>query len=385
MRIGLFTMTYPPTPDGVATYVQSFKNAVEREHEGHEVFVITTMPESLGGVRCENNVFRLPSFPFLPYPVYRFAMLPFVRGLRIAKRLDLDIVHAHTPFLFGTMAYIVKKKLDIPLVSTFHTDFPSMKGTLDGKLLNSVLIDVGWKYSCGIYRSSDAVIAPTETMASKLREAHIRTPVHVVWDGIDPAYYARPTTTDIGARFGAEGHRTVLFLGRLTSDKGVYTLLDCAEEVHRRTEAIFLVAGIGPERERLEAEVRRRKCGGYFKVLGYVTEEEKRALLQQADVFVLPSRAETFGMVLLEAMASGTPAVAAASGGILDVVSDGFNGLLFRWGDKNELAQRIMAVLEYGVDVESLVRNGKDFVEKKASITYSVRKTLDIYEGLLGR
>ncbi|MCD6461148.1 MAG: glycosyltransferase [Thermoplasmata archaeon] len=381
MRIGMFTLTYPPTPDGVAYYVWEVKRALEAL--GHEVVVFTNTLSASQPSSDEGDMVRFRSLPFPPYPNYRVPFFPFKKGVRIARRKDLDIVHVHTPFMYGTMGYFVHRELGLPLVSTFHTNFTEMRGTVGGRFLNSFMIDLGWFYSLMLYRKSDAVLAPTEKMATLLRSEGVGDHVHVVWDGIDPRPYGSKADVDL-SRFGIPADRPlVLFLSRVTRDKGVYTLLDCAERVHREAGAVFVVAGTGPEREALAREVSRRGVGDFFRVVGFVSDEEKIGLYQRADVFVLPSKAETFGMVLLEAMAAGTPVVAAASGGILDVVRDGENGLLFPFGDSGSLADTLLRVLGDSGLRDGLIEGGRRFVNEEASIRKSAERTLEIYESLL--
>ncbi|MDG6220225.1 MAG: glycosyltransferase, partial [Candidatus Thermoplasmatota archaeon] len=277
-----------------------------------------------------------------------------------------------------------KRKTGLPLVHTFHTDFLNMRWTLKGRLLNSMFIDIGWAYSCAMYRRGDAVIAPTDLMRQQLKPYNIPVPIHVVWDGIDPAHYSPPPKLDIRKRYRIEeGAPVVLFLSRLTRDKGVYTLLKAAKKVHKATGAVFIVAGTGPESHDLPRKAMEERMQDCFKVVGFVSEEEKLALYHQSDVFVLPSRAETFGMVLLEAMACKTPAIGAASGGITEVIRDGKNGLLFKWGDAEELAEKIINILEDNELRQRLVGEGWRFVNNEASIDASAKKTVEIYEGFM--
>ncbi|MCK4717486.1 MAG: glycosyltransferase [Thermoplasmata archaeon] len=383
MRIGMFTKTYIPTPDGVAYYVYEAKRALDREHE---VYIFTNALSHRGKVRRHGDIIRFPSIPFPPYPIYRIALFPFKKAVKIVKELDLDILHAHTPFMFGAMAFFAKRDTGKPLVSTFHTDFLNMRGTLKGRLVNHMFIDVGWAFSCAMYRRGDAIIAPTMLMKKELEKNDVHVPVHVVWDGIDHRHYSKPPTMDVRKRFKVpRDSPIVLFLSRLTRDKGVYTLLDTAKGVHKKTGAVFIVAGTGPEQESLAAKAKKEKAEGYFRVVGHVSEVEKKALYHAADVFVLPSRAETFGMVLLEAMASHTPVIGAASGGIIEVIQDGQNGLLFPWGNSDELEQRLLMLLDDGNTRKRLVEGGYRLVTGAASIEASVKKTLEIYEGLLRR
>ena len=380
MRIGMYTMTYVPTPDGVAYYVYEVKREMNRL--GHDVYILTCGNDIGGRVKKKGDIFRFPSWAFPPYPVYRAPMFPFIRGLSVSKHLDPDILHAHTPFLFGTMAHLYKRQSGKPLVFTFHTDFDSMKGTLGGYVLNEHMIGMGWGYSSFLYRRADMVLAPTEIMAKKLRALKdMWAPVKVVWDGIDPSQYCTPPRFDIRRKHGiSQDQQIVLFLSRLTTDKGVYTLLEASKEVHKKTGAAFIMAGTGPELENLKKKAKEENAEEHFKVIGYVSEEEKKALYHAADVFVLPSKAETFGMVLLEAMACKTPVIGAESGGITEVIRDGQNGLFFPWGDADELAQRILMILEDKNTRNKLISGGYRFVTQEASIANSARRTLEIYE-----
>ncbi|MDG6221449.1 MAG: glycosyltransferase, partial [Candidatus Thermoplasmatota archaeon] len=91
MRIGMYTKTYVPTPDGVARYVFEAKQALEKL--GHEVFVFTNDFTAKGKIRVEGDIIRFPSLSFPPYPIYRVALFPFRKAVKLTKELDLDILH----------------------------------------------------------------------------------------------------------------------------------------------------------------------------------------------------------------------------------------------------------------------------------------------------
>jgi len=382
MRIGMFTKSYVPTPDGVAYYVKGIQDAMSAM--GHEVYIFTNTEHASQPFSDKNNIIRFPSLPFLPYPEYRVALFPFKKARKIAREKELDIIHIHTPFILGTTGYLAGKKEGIPRVATFHTNFVEMKGSLDGKILNE-MFDVGWKYSKVLFKNCDAVIAPTQKMADLLISEDVCNSVNVVWNGVDPEQFNDPENKnrDISRFDIPEKRPIILFLSRVTRDKGVYTLLDASEKLYKEHGAVILVAGTGPEKTLLEAEAKRMGAEDRFRVLGYVSDEEKLGLYAQADVFVLPSKAETFGIVLLEAMASGTPVVAADSGGITEVVTDGENGLLFEYDDHEALAEKLGNILTDAKLRAKLVDNGRTFVNKKATIEESAKKTLAIYESLL--
>lgn len=292
MRIGFFTATYYPTPDGVSHYLRDVKSELERR--GHEVHVF-----SFNGDSSERNVHLLRSVPFPAYPQYSMPINPFPVGLfRKAIKLNLEIIHIHDPFM-GSLGYRVSRLTNVPVVATYHTDFVNMRDSLRMPLRDT-LLGITWRYSLFLYRKCDEVFAPSIKSMSQLVEDGVmhakELPLFVDTEKFKPGKHQ------------AEAFK-VQYIGRITKDKGVYRILDIAELLLDEPAIYFIISGTGPETEGLIKEIEKRGLGNHVEVTGYVDEPRKIQLLRDASLFLYPSDTDTFGISVLEALSSGVPAI----------------------------------------------------------------------------
>jgi glycosyltransferase involved in cell wall biosynthesis len=167
-----------------------------------------------------------------------------------------------------------------------------------------------------------------------------------------------------------EGRGTrLLFVGRLAEQKGLPILLDALAKVEGAT---LDIAGDGPERKMLEQKVNDLNISERVKILGYQSQPQVRALLKQADVFVMSSFAEGLPVVLMEAMAAGVPVVATWVAGIPEIVRDERNGLLIPPGDANALAQAIRRLLNDPDLRNQFASAGREKIEQDFNIETEV-------------
>ncbi|MEM0195016.1 MAG: glycosyltransferase [Thermoplasmatales archaeon] len=348
MRIALCSDTYHPIADGVSKHLVDFKAELERR--GHNVRVYTVFSSNDG-------VFGLPSYRFPLYREYRIG-LPVYELYRDMERFGPDVIHVHTPFVLGTMGYRFAHKRGIPTVGTYHTDFVNMDGTINFPFIKS-LLNIGFQYNMHLYSKMDVTVTPSkvvEEYISKFIERTVTIPV-----GINLSKF----------RYNEDKENFYLFLGRLTNDKGIIELLKVSSILSDRR---FKVAGVGPLRPVVEEYARKNKNLEY---LGYVSEEEKIELLSKAKLLIVPSRAETFGVVYVEAMASGTPVVGSHESREIGILRNGFNGWTVAFGNENELAKKIAEI--EGMDLKPIIRNAFN-----SSRDYSIEKTTDALEKLYG-
>jgi len=142
------------------------------------------------------------------------------------------------------------------------------------------------------------------------------------------------------------GRTTVSFLGLFIADKGIWELLEAAENVHAKArDAHFVLAGDGPEFQAIQREVEARGLGDYVSLPGWVTGEERKAIWAQSDIFCLPSHSEGFPVSIVEAMSLGVAIVASDVGGIPEAIVDGEHGLLTPVGDSTALSNALLSLI----------------------------------------
>lgn len=325
MRVALFTECYHPIINGVVVSVTTFAEQLSRQ--GHDVDIYT--PAYAGYQDKEPNVHRLPSLPRLTAAMYPIT-LPYSATLMkdVWSQRPPDIVHAHHPFLTGREARRVARRLGRPLVFTYHTIIRAYAHyvPLPQPWVQRLAVWVSREFS----NSADCVIVPTQATADLLRSYGVTARVEVIPTGIDLELMQSSPRRPMRARLGLpEAAPVICYSGRIAREKSLDTLLRAFRQVQGRTpEAHLLLVGGGPWEQECRAQAAALGVADRVRITGFLGRTEVFDCLAEADVFAFPSRTDTQGLVVLEAMAMGCPAVAVQSGAVADIVRNEVDGLL---------------------------------------------------------
>jgi 1,2-diacylglycerol 3-alpha-glucosyltransferase len=372
MRVGLFTDAYLPEITGVTTVVSMLRRELERL--GHEAFVYA--PRYDRPSEDERNTYRFRSGPVFAYKTARMA-LPYNRDA--ARSFEaLDVVHSHTPFSLAYVAMIAAYRHQIPHVQTYHTYLSQYRHYIPRPLRPSVR--AAESYSALLCNRCSIITVPTQSIHDELLRFGVRRPIHVLPFGPDLTHYAADPVWSPRADLDIpEGAPVFLYAGRIAEEKNLRFLMRAFEQIHRRLESAIMVwAGDGPLRPALEEETARLGLNAHVRFAGFLDRPHITDLYRAADVFLFASKTETQGLVLVEAMAGGTPAVAVRAMGVCDVVSDGEDGYLVS-ENAEELADRAVALITDRSDVQRLRAAALEAAERM-SLQNAVRRTVEIYE-----
>ena len=334
MRITLATDTYLPEVNGVTTVVAAMRRGLLER--GHAVQVLAPAYPDL--TDDDSDVHRAPSVPCPPYPAVRISW-PWGSGLAAAmRRFEPDVVHAVTEGPVGGLGRTYARRRGLPLVTSFHTDFPRYAG----KYLGGWAVSLTRRYLRWFHAPARSTQTPSDVTRDELHALGL--PRAVTWGrGVDCRVFT-PARRDERRRAGrgAGGRLLVLYVGRLAVEKGMEALVPAFRTVHASMgeRTAFCIAGDGPEGERVRREL------PFARHLGFLDRGTLADLYADADLFVFPSATETCGLVALEAMASGLPVIGADAGGMRDNVRDGVTGRLVPPGDAEALTRAIVAVLK---------------------------------------
>jgi glycosyltransferase involved in cell wall biosynthesis len=344
MRILMLSDVYFPRVNGVSTSIRTFADEFQRL--GHEVTLIA--PAYATGTADAFEILRVPARSVPLDREDRLMAMRRVRALAPAlARRGFGVIHVQTPFVAHYAGLWLARRLGVPVVETYHTYFEEY---LD-KYLKAVprpwLRLLARRFSAAQCNAVDALVVPTAPMLEVLRGYGIRAPATVIPTGLPEEAFRPGDGAAFRARHGiASGRPVLLFVGRVAHEKNIGFLLEVLPHVLReRPEALLLIAGEGPARGRLEAEVRRRGLAGQVRFVGYLERGQPLADCYAAgDVFVFASRTETQGLVLLEAMALGLPVVTTAVLGTAAVMADRRGGIVVP-EDAGQFAAAVLALL----------------------------------------
>jgi len=334
MRIALFSGNYNYLREGANQALNKLAGHLE-SHEGCEV-------------RAYSPVTDTPAFPpagtLVPVPSIALPVRGEFRlalGLPQSIRRDLkrfrpDIVHVSTPDILGTRAQTFARKLGVPVVASMHTRFETY---LD-------YYGLGWARPLAeahldrFYRRSDHVLAPTPALVAELAAVRGDDRASVWSRGIDRDLFRPERRSPEWRREQglADGDVVVLFFGRLVLEKGIDIFVSAVRTLQDKAPVKALVVGAGP------AEDAFRSLPGTV-LTGHLDGAALARAVASADIMLSPSTTETFGNVLLEAMACGLPVVSADAPNARTLLVDGNTGMLCRPRDPGDYAGRMMPLV----------------------------------------
>ncbi|MEM0372237.1 MAG: glycosyltransferase [archaeon] len=360
MRIGNFTETYHPQTNGVVTTLDMVGSRLaERGHDLHVFAPKTDIKTNLGML-----VHSCPAITFKPYPDYKIA-LPI--NMKVPR---LDVAHTHGPFSMGLFGLRVAKKQGIPSVTTYHTLISEYTHYIS-KYGKRHTAKIARKYINYHYKKYDSIIvlsnAVKKTMTKELQEKCELIPTGVDTNALRPVPNARK-------KLGLDYENVYLYLGRLGFEKKIDVVIKAAKEFLGNDD-VLLIAGKGPASDYLKELAEKLSLSSKVRFLGYVPEEKKSLYYSAADVFITASDTETLGLVVLEAMACGTPVVGADGMAVPESIRVGKNGFLFKPNDYRGLASVIKSN-----DFSSMRKNAR-----KHAVEHSIDRTIEKYEELYER
>ena len=309
-----------------------------------------------------------------------------VRHLLI-NRATYDLVHIHyNHWIWPRILTIIADKLNIPIVVSLSTEL--WVSSRYRWLVCSKKINLARWIERKAIKSSDCVIALTARDATRwTTELELKPEqIVVIPDAIDTRTFRLPCDEETLNNFRKqykipENKKIVTYIGRIRSEKGWEDLPRLATTLYQ-SGVFVLICGDGPDRRKLENAM--RETGGHdtWSITGFLDPDEVRMVLYTADVLILPSRREAFGSVLLEAMASGVPAVAYAVGGIIEVAGTSQAIRLVSPNDGSAFAQAIIELLNNTPQRRHLIEKGYQRVQD-FSLAQSGVKTMSCYQRVL--
>ena len=307
MNIGLFTDTYFPQLSGVATSIQTLKNALEKN--GHSVFIFTTTDPHLGKGTIEPNVFRVSSVPFVSFTDRRIAFRGLFQATKIAKEVKLDIVHTQTEFSMGMIGKYVAHSLGIPAIHTYHTMYEDyLHYVLNGHLLKPYHVK---QFTKAYLHNMDGVVAPSERVKETLTRYGVTIPMRVIPTGVDLTAINENPRRNVRKELGIDSNqKVILTLSRVAAEKKIDQILDVLPTVLENEPNVkFVIAGDGPDVQPLKDQVARLSLEDYVIFAGSVEHSDVGNYYRMADLFVSASDTETQGLTYIEALAAGTKCV----------------------------------------------------------------------------
>lgn len=387
MKILIASESYYPNISGVAVFSHNLaKKMVEK---GHRVYVIAPSPkftpyeEMCDGVK----IYRLPSKINRYRHGFYISKSPNRKVQKILREIHPDIIHLQDPAMICFSALIEAKKQNIPIVITNHFFLEYVVSYLPYlKPIHFIILFILTHYLNWFYAKADVLTCPTKTIAEHFIKTGIKIKVEVISNGVDLSrfmpYYG---DSDLVCQKFNIPYKLplILYVGRLDAEKNVIQIVKAAPEVENKCKAHFVILGSGKEKEKLIALCEQLGVRNNFTFIDFIPYEDRMLPLiyQASSIFVNPCPIETQSIVTLEASATGLPIVGANSGALVELIENGVNGYRFESENPEDLAQKIISILEKPSLAKKMGEKSVEIVEEHL-VEDTFNKFEEIYIGL---
>lgn len=368
MRVALFTETFLPKVDGIVTVMCLLLDHLTER--GIETVVVA--PKMGCEQYKQTPVIGVPGVRFPLYPELRIGP-PTISTYHQLKAFNPDVAHFIHPVLIGVPGMLMSKRLGIPTLASFHLDVARLTHHFNIGFIEP-LTDLFTKI---VFNAADYSLAPSRLIQQEMLDLGVKR-VGLWRRGVDAEKF-NPRFRNADMRdMLSDGHpedTILVYVGRISSEKQIEHIKPILERVPGTRLA---VVGDGPARADLEKYFE----GTPTKFMGYMQGQALSEAYASADIFVFPSALETFGLVVVEAMAAGLPVVASRVGGVRDVVEEGHTGYTFDVGDIDALVEGVRQIAVSRERIAQMGRAARAFAETQ-TWPAMMDEVIDLYHGLI--
>jgi glycosyltransferase involved in cell wall biosynthesis len=378
MKIAIFTDTFYPCIDGVVISILNSTRLLAEK--GHKIKIFAPSYRN-NKIKLHKNITveRHFSIPILTYKDFKLVTPNGIALLRKVKQFDPDVIHIGTYSTLGVMGSLIAKRYRKPLIGTFNTlaseftTYMSVKRVLKlDKLFGSTRHNrkasnkklskrIVWNLLMKLYNKCDIVIVPSPSIKKELKKHGLKKPMNIISYGVN--------TKEFTPKKEYSGKTPkLLHVGRISHEKNIDVIIKSLSRVKETFPNIKLsLVGDGPAMHSLRSLIRKLRLKDNVKFYGKIPHKKLGKIYRDHDIFLTASTMETFGLVVMEAMACGLPVIGVNKYAIPDLVLHGKNGFISKPFDDKEIAGYI----------EKLVKN-KKLRERLGKNSLKIAKTHDL-------
>lgn len=371
MKIAIFTDTFLPEINGVTNTLGKLASYMEEKGIEYRIFAPVN-----DNIAQNHRIIRFLSINFFLYPERRFSFPNIFLVERELKEFKPDLIHIVTEFNIGLVGLRYAEKNNIPHVSSYHTNISQYLKYFKLKILENV----SWSYLLWFHNKSKRMYCPSNVTKKLLDEKGFER-VEIWGRGIETEQFS-PSLRDEEYRKAMKINDKVVFLyvGRVSPEKDVDIFMNVKNRLNKefRDEIHFIMVGDGPLLEEI-----KEKDNDNITYTGSQRGEGLSKLYASSDIFFFPSSTETYGNVILEAMASGLAVIASNSGGITENLINGYNGLSCTGGIEEEFYNAAVRLLKDVNERKKLAENARDYTSRRPW-SYVFDKLFESYKEVIG-
>lgn len=370
MRIGIVCY---PTFGGSGVLATELGKALAQKGQ-HVHFITYRQP-----VRLDSfipNIFyhevQVPTYPLFDFPPYETALASTM--VDVIKNNNLDLLHVHYAIPHASAAYMAKKILEkegirIPVVTTLHGTDITLVGR-DKTYAPVVAFSIN---------QSDAITAVSQNLRDETyKNFHIEKEIEVIYNFVDVTRFNRKPIDAFKKVMAPNGERILLHVSNFRKLKRIPDVVKIFYEVNKVIPSKLLFVGDGPERQ--TAEELSRELGLFDSISFVGRQDQMEDILGIADLFLLPSEYESFGLAALEAMAAGVPVVSSNAGGLKEINIQGETGYMADVGDVHTMSQQALSIIKDDATLKTFKSRAAAHAKK-----FDIHNIVPLYEKLYER
>ena len=366
LKIGI--VCYPTFGGSGVVATELGKALAEKGHEIH--FITYSQPVRLGSLRknVRYHEVNVSDYPLFLYPPYELVLAS--KMVDVALHEKLDLLHVHYAIPHASAAYMAKQILKanghhLPFITTLHgTDITLLGRDASFEPVISFAIN-----------ESDAVTAVSQSLkADTYKLFGINKEIQVVPNFIEPQHISNEIKQALREEYVPEGNPMLIHISNFRPVKRVMDVMQVFAKVREQRNATLVLIGDGPERSKAEQYAREHQLQNVVFVGNVKNPME---LLSAADVMILPSESESFGLAALEAMACGVPVISSNAGGLPELNRHGVSGLMSDVGDVSEMAKQVLYLIETPDRLNKFKKQAKERSE-----SFNLKTVLPQYEAI---
>ena len=360
MNIALFSDTFPPEVNGVATSVWTLYNVLKKN--GHNVYVVTTNPYSKKLIR-EEDVIRIPGIKLKKLYGYIFARIYSRKTLKFLKDHDIDVIHINCDFSIGQFGWISQRMLKKPSVYTYHTMYEdytyyATKGYFDRFSKWAIR-----EFDKSCMNRATEIISPSEKTKIYIRSVGVEKYVNVVPTGFNfdrfiPNPENKEKSLEMRRNLGFKDNQKILLcLGRIAKEKSFDIIIEGYADYLKKyndQDTVLLFVGDGPARDELEALTKKLNVTNRVRFVGKVDNSLVPYYYLMSEVFLNASISETQGLTFMEAMASDLLVLCRFDNNLVGVIYNNKTGFFFQ--DVTDFKEKLHYVLSLNKEESDLIR-----------------------------
>ncbi len=372
MKIGI--ACYPTYGGSGIVATELGKHLAEAGHEIH--FFSYEQPFRLTEF-YQNVIFHeivVPNYPLFKYPPYALALATEMAEVSIREKLD--IIHVHYAIPHAISAYLTREMIQetyaVKVVTTLHGTDITLVG-VDPSFMRITRFSID---------QSDAVTSVSQYLRQKTVEIFKpRRPIQVIYNFIEEHPLQQKVCQHLRQRLAPNGEFILMHLSNFRPVKRAVDVVDIAHRVRNQVPIQLVFVGDGPDRPLAERRAVELGLGEQVHFLG--KQENIYPILSVADVFLMPSVQESFGLAALEAMSCGVPCVTSDAGGLPEIMRNGVTGFIVPVGQLNDMAQRVVEILTTPGLLKRLRKSAREFAFDHFHVSKILPRYLQLYEAVL--